>query len=199
LRGSGSQNVRADALFVPDAMTLDVLALRGSSRGLYGLPYIGVFQFAIAVPTLGLARGALAAFRAETSARPDRQTSPARQIRFAESEAEVDSAQLLLARAARELDAASTEGRLIPAAERVRIKRDASFAAKLCRSAVDRLVQVLGAHGVVDAHPIQRASRDIAAIASHHGLSWDTSGALYGSVAFGLIPPDPMLSEEEPL
>ena len=196
LRGSGSQDVRLHEVFVPDAMTLDVLALRGSAIPLYGLPYIGVFQFTIALPTLGLARGALSAFEELTRKHPDRQRAAARQLRFAESACEVDAAELLLARTAREFEAAQAEGRVVKTAERIRAKRDAAYAARLCRSAVDRLVQVGGAHGLADVNPLQRAFRDIAAIASHHGLSWDTSGELYGSFAFGLEQPDPMLRDD---
>ena len=197
LRGSGSQNVRARELFVPDAFTLDVTALRGSPRPLYGLPYVGVFQFAVCLPALGLAKGALETFRRE-SARPERRTAASRQLRYARSAAEVDAAELLLARTAAAFEAATAEARVLGTAERIRAKRDAAYAATLCRSAVDRLVQVLGAHGLSDANPMQRALRDIVAIASHHGLSWDTSGELFGSFAFGIEPADPMLSEELP-
>jgi 3-hydroxy-9,10-secoandrosta-1,3,5(10)-triene-9,17-dione monooxygenase len=193
LRGSGSQNVRVHDLFVADELTLDVLALRGSQRPYYGLPYIGVFQFAICLPVLGLARGALARFQRETRSRPDRQRAAARQLRFAQSTCEVEAAELLLARTGAELAASASEGRLLKTGDRIGFKRDAAFAARLCRSAVDRLVQVGGAHGVADANPLQRALRDIAAIASHHGLDWDTSGELFGSFAFGIDPTDPML------
>jgi len=193
LRGSGSQNVLVRDLLVDDDLTLDVLALRGSPRPHYGLPYIGVFQFAICVPTLGLARGALAYFQEETRKRPDRQRAAARQLRFAQSTCEVEAAELLLARTAAQLEASAREGRLLKTGNRIQFKRDAAFAAHLCRSAVDRLVQVGGAHGVADANPLQRALRDIAAIASHHGLDWDTSGELFGSFAFGIEPTDPML------
>lgn len=195
LRGSGSQDVRLHELFVADALTLDVLALRGSTTRLYGLPYIGVFQFAIALPALGLAKGALTAFREATQTQPDRQRAAARQLRFAESACEVDAADLLLARIARDFEAAQAEGRLLKRADRIRFKRDAAYAARLCRSAVERLVQVGGAHALADANALQRAQRDIAAITSHHGLSWDTSGELFGSYAFGLEPADPMLRD----
>jgi len=193
LRGSGSQSVRVRNVFVPSAFTLDVTALRGSTRPLYGLPYIGAFQFAIAVPAIGIAKGSLALFQSETRQRPDRRAQSARQIRFARSAAEVDAAELLLARMAKDFESATAECRLLGTEDRIRFKRDASFAVYLCRTAVDRLVEVLGAHGVADSNPIQRAHRDIAAIASHHGLAWDVSGEIFGSFAFGVDPSDPML------
>ena len=192
LRGTGSQDVRAHELFVPDAFTIDVLELRGSDRGLYGLPYMGVFQFTIAVPAIGVAKGALAAFRTDAAGRSDRQAGVARQLRYARSAAEVDAAELVMARMAADFEAAAADGRVLGTDDRVRFKRDASFAIDLCRSAVARLVEVLGAHGLGDDHPIQRALRDIIAIASHHGLAWDSSGALYGSHAFGIFPTDQM-------
>jgi alkylation response protein AidB-like acyl-CoA dehydrogenase len=192
LRGTGSQDIRVRELFVPDNFTIDVLALRGSNRGLYGLPYMGVFQMTIAAPAIGVARGALAAFRDDAAQRPDRQGHAARQLRYARSAAEVDAAELVLTRMGTDFEASVAAGSVPLTADRVRFKRDASFAVDLCRSAVARLVEALGAHGLAIDNPVQRALRDVIAIASHHGLTWDASGALFGSTAFGLTPTDPM-------
>jgi alkylation response protein AidB-like acyl-CoA dehydrogenase len=192
LRGSGSQNVRARSVFVADAMTLDILALRGSPTPLYGLPFMGVFPYTVAAPALGVARGAIDAFREETLARPERTTQTVRQLRYARSAAEVDSAELVLSAVADRLESATRERRIMTSAERVLCKRDMSFATLLSKQAVERLAGMLGAHGTADAHPIQRANRDLAAIASHFGLNWDNAGELYSSVAFGLAPKDPM-------
>ena len=122
----------------------------------------------------------------------------ARKLRYARSAAEVDAAELLMARMARDFEATSAQRRIAPTEDRVRFKRDASFAAGLCRTAVDRLVEVAGAHGIADDHPLQRAWRDLNAIASHRGLGWDASGELFGQVAFGLPPTDPMAATGDP-
>ena len=153
LRGTGSQDIRVRELFVPDNFTIDVLALRGSNRGLYGLPYMGVFQLTIAAPAIGVAKGALAAFRDDGAQRPDRQGSVARQLRYARSAAEVDAAELVLMRMGADFEAALAGGTVPLTADRVRFKRDASFAVDLCRSAVARLVEAIGAHGLANDNP----------------------------------------------
>jgi alkylation response protein AidB-like acyl-CoA dehydrogenase len=137
----------------------------------------------------------LATFAEDMRHRPDRERG-SRQFRFAESACEVDAAELLLERMALVFEGAQAEARLLKRADRIRSKRDAAFAARLCRSAVDRLVQMGGAHGLTDANPLQRALRDVAAITSHQGLAWDVSGELAGSFAFGIDPSDPMLRDE---
>jgi alkylation response protein AidB-like acyl-CoA dehydrogenase len=72
----------------------------------------------------------------------------------------------------------------------VRWERDLGFATKLCVQAVDRLLTVLGAHGIDADNPVHRAGRDIHAIATHAG-NWDARGPAYARWAFGLEPENP--------
>jgi alkylation response protein AidB-like acyl-CoA dehydrogenase len=76
------------------------------------------------------------------------------------------------------------------AGQLVRWERDLGFATKLCVQAVDRLLTVLGAHGIDADNPVHRAGRDIHAIATHAG-NWDARGPAYARWAFGLEPENP--------
>jgi alkylation response protein AidB-like acyl-CoA dehydrogenase len=76
--------------------------------------------------------------------------------------------------------------------EKITGKRNYAFAVRLCRDAVGALVQDLGARGIENSHPVQRAWRDVLAIGSHFGVNWDVSGEYFGREAFGLPPTDPM-------
>jgi alkylation response protein AidB-like acyl-CoA dehydrogenase len=62
---------------------------------------------------------------------------------------------------------------------------------KLCVQAVDRLAVAVGAHGMMDDTPIQRALRDVHAIANHAANSFDQSAVVYARHALGLPPVAP--------
>jgi len=52
---------------------------------------------------------------------------------------------------------------------------------------------VLGGAGLANDDPIQRAWRDVHAIAQHIALIWDLQGALWGAVALGQPCSDPRI------
>jgi 3-hydroxy-9,10-secoandrosta-1,3,5(10)-triene-9,17-dione monooxygenase len=189
--------VRVNEAFVPQDFTLDPARPSGQpSPGsainpayIYRLPIGPVFPFNVATPALGVARGALEAY-VELSA-PARATQPGRQLRVAESAAEIDAAEALLRADAAEV---ARLGRLtdpIPTEVHVKWKRDLAFAAQLCLRAVDRLATGVGAHGILENTPIHRASRDMHGIANHAGNTWEYAALSFGRVAFGLDPGDP--------
>jgi hypothetical protein len=59
------------------------------------------------------------------------------------------------------------QARIIPTGFQPRLGRDLSYVVKMCGYAVDRLAMATGAHGRLDENPVQRAARDIHAIANH--------------------------------
>ncbi len=192
LRGTGSNDVLVKGAFVPANFTLDPNTVDGRATPgsqvndgyIYRLPLNGCFPFNIAPPAIGVARGAVESFVALTATRPDRANQPAKQLRVAESAAEVDAAEALLREDARQIAAFGATG--LPPAFQAKLGRDLSFAAGLCLRAVDRLAAALGGHGMDDSTPVQRACRDIHAISNHIAVSWDMAGLRYGRVALGL-------------
>ena len=76
--------------------------------------------------------------------------------------------------------------RRCPPALLARSTRDTSYAVKLCVAAVERLVVAVGAHGMLDDTPIQRAARDVHAVANHAANAFDTAGVPWARFALGL-------------
>lgn len=200
LRGTGSNDIKVSDRFVPASRSIELLALKGGATPpdpqasfLYRLPFMALFPFAVAAPALGVARGALAAFRREAMATPDRCRQVTRQLRFAEAAAQVDCAEMLLKASAQVVENALAARRHLSAGDKITNKRNYAFAVRLCREAVGGLVQDLGARGIQNDHPVQRAWRDVLAINSHFGVNWDVAGEYAGREAFGLPPIDPMV------
>ncbi len=199
LKGTGSKDVRVPATFVPEEHTLDPLQLKGGpSPGsmvnpsyIYRIPIGPLFSYNVLSPAIGIARGAVQAYAAQNSGRPERAGQQTRQLRIAASAAEIDAAHALLERNALEAQRVGRAGGPFPLEAQLRWLRDIAFAAQLCVRAVDRLALNAGAHGMLDNDPLQRALRDVHAVANHAGLSWDAGATPFGRVALGLEPGDP--------
>jgi 3-hydroxy-9,10-secoandrosta-1,3,5(10)-triene-9,17-dione monooxygenase len=198
LKGSASNDVRVHGAFVPEAFTLDTSLCDGrptpgsaaNDGYIYQLPLWPIFPFNVSTPVLGIARGALQAYIDYTASRPERANMPQRQLRIADSACDIDAALALLRANASYLSTCIRERRTPELAFLTRSSRDTSYAVRLCVQAIDRLVVALGAHGMLDDNPIQRAARDAHAVANHAANSFDTSGVVYARFALGL-PPEP--------
>ena len=86
-----------------------------------------------------------------------------------------------VARAVRENGEASIE-------QRIGNRRGQAFAVRLALRATDILNAAAGGSGLQMSNPIQRAWRDVNAVARHVSLNWDAVGAMYGQMALGLEP-----------
>ena len=191
LKGTGSKDVRVRRAFVPEEWTASGFQRPGTvlnTSYIYRLPFGPLFFYNVACPALGVALGAIEAYTAYVSSRPERASMPQRQVRIAESAAEVDAALALLRADAAEIIRLGREGVDVPQSTQIRWARNTGFAVRLCTQAVDRLASAVGAHGMLDDTPIQRAFRDVHAIANHGGNNWDMRAEAYGKVALGLEP-----------
>jgi 3-hydroxy-9,10-secoandrosta-1,3,5(10)-triene-9,17-dione monooxygenase len=196
LRGSASNDIRVKGAFVPRELTLETPFARteptpGSlvnRNPMYGLPLTGFFYFNVTTEALGIARGAIDAFAGELAARGDRPNLVGRQIRLAESAAEVDAAEALIRSDVEVIDRILHDGAPIEARFQSKLGRDLSFMVKLCGQAVDRLTGAVGAHGMGDHNPVHRASRDIHAIANHAVNNWEQQALVYSRARTGLPP-----------
>ena len=79
-------------------------------------------------------------------------------------------------------------GEEITVADRIRCRRNQAYATKLAVEAVEALNASTGGAGLMLSNPVQRAWRDVNAVARHVSLNWDTVGTMYGQHAFGLEP-----------
>ena len=77
--------------------------------------------------------------------------------------------------------------------ERARYRLNLGHIAQSCCAAVDELLPLTGGRGLEKTHPMQRAWRDVHAVAQHIGLVWDVQTGLYGNVRLGHGSPDPKL------
>ncbi|HLG72892.1 MAG TPA: acyl-CoA dehydrogenase family protein [Chloroflexota bacterium] len=196
LKATGSNDVRIHRAFVPDEFTLNVSIADGrptpgsalSDSHIYRLPLWSVFSYNIGTPALGMARAALEGYIAASAGRPDREVAQGRHARIAESAADIDAAEALLLADCEEITRLGRSGEPIAVETRARWRRNMAYAVNVWTRAVDRLIGSVGAHGMSENSPVQRAFRDIHAVGNHTGLVWDNHGPLWGRIAMGLEP-----------
>jgi 3-hydroxy-9,10-secoandrosta-1,3,5(10)-triene-9,17-dione monooxygenase len=198
LVATGSREIEASGVFVPAHRTLAVRDTKGGPTPgsavnpgpLYRIPVLATFGYVIAGVPLGIAQAALDIF---TAADRNRLASYSGrkladfatvQVRVAEAGALTDTARRILTGNCGELMALVKNG-APDIATRVRMRRDAAFAATLCRRAVDVLHEASGGAAMFLAHPMQQAFADMHAASTHIALSWDAIAATAGRVAMG--------------
>lgn len=203
LRGSGSNNVIVEDLFVPDYRTLVMSSVReGSAPGaeihdnpLYHTPMMAHGGSAMVAPAIGIARGVVDAWqelvRSKAHSYTQEQVAAGipMQLGLAESATRIDCAELLVRRA---LELAES-GNTITLEDRVRNRRDLTYSTRLLTAAMNDLMGLAGASALRDDSPIQRGWRDVRAIACHVFCNFNAAGENYGRMAFGfpLNPRDP--------
>ena len=158
----------------------------------------GMFSFNLVGCVIGAAQGAMDRLIARirdrgsiTGAKIAELSSA--QLRIAESQAEIDAAHAVMLRNLDEINRHGRDGKDQSLDDRVRYRRDNAFAAQLSTRAVDRIFPLLGGAGLASDDPIQRAWRDVHAIAQHIALIWDLQGEQWGAVALGQPCTDPRI------
>ncbi len=191
LRGTGSQTLRAKAVFVPEYRTVRLGDLqRGTTPGAAARPDFPLLRaprdyltpFSLPPVAFALARRALAIAAPALRAR---RGSESGQLAIAEAAAEIDTAHLLLHTRRDAACAAIDAGRPIVTAAILTLRRDVAFAQRLIRNAVQRLCDQLGAAIVYDASPLQAILRDVQTIATHRVWSWEWAMLPYGAWRLG--------------
>ncbi len=202
LRGTGSKDLIVEDVFIPAHRVLSIAdAQAGNTPGaaardtpLYRIPLTALFIMAAAGPALGIAAGALTTYCEWVQTRTVGYTElkkagqAAVQMRLAEAAVEIDAVELLLRRDCEAMMQTVRANDPFSLHQRAQYRRDAVYAVTVCTRAVDRLFAVSGGNALYDRHPLQRAFRDIHALASHAFLNPDLAAELYGQVALGLEP-----------
>ena len=197
LRGSGSITSVLDGVFVPEHRTVQFSTLReGQSPGsktntnpIYRTPFIAVHSYALLGPVLGLARGGYDDFVQWTRQRhlTYTQQSVAQHvpidIKIAEIAVQIDAAELLARRA---LATARKDYTGMDIPTRTLLRRDFTYAGRMLRDAVDALIGITGASGMMDSNSAQRCWRDVHAITSHVVMNWDVPAENFGRHEFGI-------------
>ena len=204
LCGTGSKDLVVADAFVPEYRThsyRDAFHLRNPGAAvndgpLYRLPFGLVFPACIAAPAIGVALGALSAFREQAVTRVSSRDQarvvedPFVQLHLAEAAAEVSAARDRLLGDFAEMMGLARAGEEMPLTTRARYRWDITRAADQSVRAVDRLFAASGGRAIFLDNPIQRAWRDVHAIRAHAGNSLEKAAVIFGRSEFGLPPQD---------
>jgi 3-hydroxy-9,10-secoandrosta-1,3,5(10)-triene-9,17-dione monooxygenase len=207
LRGTGSKDVEVSDVFVPEHRTLAVEHMKGcgapgaaiNTGPLYRLPVFDMFPYVVAATAFGIAQGAVQAFAEESRHRVTSYSTTlladyaTTQARLGEAAAAVDAAELLLLSNCERAMAAAEQARVPTTAEKIHLRRDGAYAARLCTRAVDLLFEAGGGEFLYDHNLMQRAFRDVHAAQSHHALAWDVTATMAGKFMLGIAPDIPTL------
>ena len=207
LRGTGSEDVMLEDVFVASDMTLALSQIAGGPTpgsavnpgALYQLPVFALFAFVLSGCALGNAQAALEDFeasarmRASSYNRAKMTDFQSIQIRVAAAAVRVDAARRIMRGCCIEAMADARAGRIPDMTRRVTYRRDGAFAVNLCTEAVDIVFKASGAGGLARSGALQRQFREAHAIDSHIAFSFDAAGANYGRVALGLSSENPTL------
>jgi resorcinol 4-hydroxylase (FADH2) len=207
LAGTGSKDIAIDGeVFVPEHRAVTFAqVLEQEAPGadlhdstLFRIPFLSGFPPLLANPAVSALRGALDEFVESVAARATRGAfagggaSIAQfghvQSAVAQGEAAVDAAQLILQRDLQLVAGLVDTGARLSAAQRITLRRGHAYAVHLCVEAINALYDVVGGTGIQLDNGIQRAWRDINAVAHHISVNWHAVSAMYGQMRFGLPP-----------
>ena len=201
LRGTGSNDILVEDVFVPKHRALSFMATsKCQTPGqevnpgpLYRLPYGSVHPSTITAPIIGMAQGAYeahvehqrkrvrAAYAGEQS-----KEDPFAKVRIAEASSEIDAAWLQLTRNIDELYQAACRGEKLPFSTRLRVRRDQVRGTERAIAAVDRLFENSGGRALKTGTPIQRFWRDAHAGRVHAANDPERAYTMFGTGEFGL-------------
>ncbi len=207
LAGTGSKDVIAGNIFVPEQRTLAAADGKGGPHPgsavnpgpLYKLAWYALFGFVNGATALGIAQGAVDEFtalmRARVATATGRQIADfaTMQIRVAEAATLVDAAETLMLKDCGEAMRIAEAGKLAGIDDKTRWRRDAAYGVRMSVKAIDMLFAGAGGAAVIETNPLQRSLRDAHAAQGHIGLNWDANGTMYGRAALGLDPDFPLL------
>jgi alkylation response protein AidB-like acyl-CoA dehydrogenase len=190
LRGTGSHDVVADELFVPDGQVLSLFEPPLVDRPLYRFPVFGYFALSIAAAALGNARGAidefteLAASKVGMGAtRTLAQRSPT-QAAAAGAEAALRAARALYYEAIEAAWEAAQGPDPVPVDLRHGLRLAATHAVRASAEAVRSLYDLAGGTAIYDDSPLQRRFRDAHTATAHFQVN-AASRELQGRVLLG--------------
>ena len=200
MRGTGSNTLVADDVFVPDHRVMAVppaidneYPTEHKDEALYRSSFVPVLALVLAGPQVGMARGALnlviekAPTRAVAYTVFERQTdSVAFQLQISDAAMLADSAALHVARAARDIDMAAARGEKIDYLTRARIRADTGWAIRRAREAIDTVISANGASSFAEASPLQRLWRDANTAGRHAVVLPSVNQEVYGKALLGI-------------
>ncbi len=200
MRGTGSNTLHADGVFVPSHRILDVPAAlqhvyptEHKDEALYRAAFIPVAVVVLAGPQVGMARGVLNTVIEKAPKRNIaytifEQQSASTTFHNAVSDAamHVETAALHTFRAAADIDAAAAAGETMDYLARARVRADTGWAIRHARQAIDDLISAAGSSSFAEVSPIQRLWRDSSTAGRHAVIMPSVNTEVYGKALLGV-------------
>lgn len=204
LRGTGSNTVVADRVFVPQHRLLPYLpVLHGETDGVvdpanpYRNSLTGMFSIGLIGSLIGGATAALDQVREQAAQRPvagstyaTQSVSPTFQVDLAEAATKIETARLLAFSITDRIDGHATAERNPDPVTRARARMESTHVTQLCREALDLLLTAYGSAAFAESNPLQRIWRDINVGSRHAGFGMGIPQQVYGRALVGQDPHD---------
>ena len=206
LRGTGSKDVEAKEVFVPEHRTLAVADTKGGPTPgsavnpgpLFQMPVFGLFPYMLSGVALGIAEGLIDDFAAGSAGRGKMTGAKIAavqsvQLRLGEAAAFARASRLFQETNCREAQALIERGEVPDMRAKARYRLEGAYAVDWAVRAVDTMFTLSGASGLYESGHVARAFRDAHAVKQHFSFNTDVAGTTYGRVALGLPSDNPTL------
>lgn len=200
LKGTGSNDVVCEDVFVPAELSVSANDLKGgptpgsgrNPSALYQLPVFALFPLILSGVGLGIAEASYADYVNSIRARASKYSGAklaelqSTQVRIGGVGARVDIARRVMLGICDDAMADARRGVVPDLERRMAYRRDVAYATNECIEAVDMVCAGSGAQALYSSNPLQRRFRDAHAVAAHIAFSMDAATSAHGRVALGL-------------
>jgi len=199
LRGTGSKDVEAKEVFVPEHRTLAVADTKGGPTPgsavnpgpLFQIPVFGLFPYFLSGVALGIAEGLIDDFASGSAGRGKMTGAKISavqsvQLRLGEAAAFARASRLFQETNCREAQALVARGVVPDLRAKARYRLEGAYAVDWAARAVDTMFMLSGASGLYESGHVARAFRDAHAVRQHFSFNTDVAGTTYGRVALGM-------------
>ena len=206
LRGTGSKDVEAKEVFVPEHRTLAVADTKGgptpgsavNPAPLFQIPVFALFPYFLSGVGLGIAEGLIDDFASGSAGRGKMTGAKISavqsvQLRLGEAAAYARASRLFQETNCREAQALVARGVVPDLRAKARYRLEGAYAVDWAARAVDTMFMLSGASGLYESGHVARAFRDAHAVKQHFSFNTDVAGTTYGRVALGLPSDNPTL------
>ena len=208
LKGSGTNDVELNQVFVPNYLSVTMADLRGGEspggqwrdNPLYLLPSYSIFGLGITSGAVGIAQEIATEYNAivskKTSVMSEQRVADfsSQQIKFAEAKCAADSAVEILRFAADEFLAIATEEARMPTdLERARCRALATFAGNTAMDSAKTVWDLSGALSVLNSSVLGGLYTDLIVANQHFTQNKDPNFKSYGRTLYGLPLDNPTL------
>ena len=198
--GTGSKDIEAKEVFVPERRALALARCRGGSEHpgaklnpgpLFRIPIVASAGHPLSASALGAAEGAYESVVKVFGSRVGTYTGAkvsdfqAVQIKLARTRCLIDAARYLMRESATAFQELAENNQIPDLETKLRFRAQNAFAVGQSREAVETLWSFYGANAIYTRDPLQRFLRDTQAIGQHFSFNFDIAGAAFGTAALG--------------